>query len=114
MQIKTKISIITAIFICLFFVVSCGDSSKKDEEPKNDTDIETNDGTETADDSEVSDETETPDTDETTDDSDAGAESGKARVSSIKFTVPEDAATIADDSDPQVNSRKKNFSQKSR
>lgn len=96
MQINTKILVISVIFVCLFFVVSCGSSSK--EEPKNDTDIETNDGTETADDSEVSDETETPDTDETTDDSDDEADSGKARVSSIKFTVPEEASTIADDS----------------
>ena len=98
MQIKTKISIITAIFVCLFFVVSCGGTSKKDEEPKNDSDMETNDETETADDSEVSDETETADDDETMDDADTGADSGKATVSSIKFNVPEEASTVADDS----------------
>ena len=81
MQIKTKISIISTIFVCLFFVVSCGDSSKK-EEPKNDTDTETND------------ETEISDNDETTDDNEA--ESGKASVSSIKFTIPEEASTVAE------------------
>ena len=81
MQIKTKISIITAIFVCLFFVVSCGGSSKQDEEPKNDTDTETADGTEMS------------DNDETTDDTEA--DSGKANISSIKFNVPEDASTVA-------------------
>ena len=107
MQIKTKISIITVIFVCISFVVSCGESSKK-EDPKNDTDTETNDDTETTDDSEISDEaepsddsevsddTETTDTDEATDDTDS--DSGKASVSSIKFTIPEDASTVADSS----------------
>ena len=61
-------------------MVSCGGSSK--EEPKNDTDNETPDGTEISDDDEISDDAET--------------ESGMASVSSIKFTVPEDASTVAD------------------
>ena len=61
-------------------MVSCGGSSK--EEPKNDTDNETQDGTEISDDDEISDDAET--------------ESGMASVSSIKFTVPEEASTVAD------------------
>lgn len=61
-------------------MVSCGGSSK--EEPKNDTDNETPDGTEISDDDEISDDAET--------------ESGVASVSSIKFTVPEEASTVAD------------------
>ena len=61
-------------------MVSCGGSSK--EEPKNDTDNETQDGTEISDDDEISDDAET--------------ESGVASVSSIKFTVPEEASTVAD------------------
>lgn len=77
MQIKTKILAISIIFVCFTFSVSCGGSSKKDDEPKNDSDIETPD-------------------DEETDDSDN--ESGKASVSSIKFTIPEEAYTVADSS----------------
>ena len=61
-------------------MVSCGGSSK--EEPKNDTDNETQDGTEISDDDEISDDAET--------------ESGVASISSIKFTVPEEASTVAD------------------
>lgn len=97
MQIKTKISVISAIFICLFFVVSCGGSSKKDEEPKNDADTETTDETENTDDQEVSDEAENTDDGEMTDD-DTEDESGMAGVSSIKFTIPEEASTVADSS----------------
>lgn len=88
MQIKTKTSIISVIFVCLFFAVSCGDSSK--EEPKNDTDSETTD------DNEISDEDGAGDDGETADDTDA--ESGRATVSSIKFTIPEEASTVAGDS----------------
>lgn len=88
MQIKTKTSIISVIFVCLFFVVSCGDSSK--EEPKNDTDSETTD------DNEISDEDGAGDDGETADDTEA--ESGRATVSSIKFTIPEEASTVAGDS----------------
>ena len=99
MQIKTKISIISTIFVCFFFVVSCGGSSKT-EEPKNDTDTETTDENEIQDDSEVSDETEPADTGEITDDTDSDTEeeSGKASVASIKFTIPEEASTVAEDS----------------
>jgi len=88
MQINIKTSIISAIFVCLFFVVSCGDSSK--EEPKNDTDSETTD------DNEISDEDGAGDDGETADDTEA--ESGRATVSSIKFTIPEEASTVAGDS----------------
>ena len=88
MQIKTKTSIISVIFVCLFFVVSCGDSSK--EEPKNDTDSETTD------DNEISDEDGAGDDGETADDTEV--ESGRATVSSIKFTIPEEASTVAGDS----------------
>ena len=84
MQIKTKISLISIIFVCFFFVVSCGGSSKKEEEQQNDTDIETPDEAEEADDNEISDDTED--------------NSGKASVSSIKFTISEEASTVADSS----------------
>lgn len=75
MQIKTKISIISIIFVCSFFAVSCGSSSK--EEPENDTD------------------TETTDADETDDSED---ESYNASVSSIKFTIPEESSLVAESS----------------
>ena len=84
MRIKTKISAISAIFVCLFFAVSCGGSSK--DEPKNDGDNETSDENVISDEDEVND---PDDTDNT------GDESGKASVSSIKFTIPEDASTVA-------------------
>lgn len=84
MQVKTKTSIISLIFICLVFAVSCGGSSKKDEEPKNDSDAGTPDEEETSDDG------------ENTDDSED--ESGKASVSSIRFTIPEEASTVTDSS----------------
>ena len=84
MQIKTKILIISTVFISFFFAVSCGGSSKQEEEPKNDTDTETPDGTEISDNDEINDDAET--------------ESGKASVSSIKFTIPEEASTVADSS----------------
>ena len=74
MQIKTKISLISAVCVCLFFVVSCGGSSKNDKENHND-DSETTDS-DGIDDSE--------------------AESGQASVSSIKFTIPEEASTVAE------------------
>ncbi len=74
MQIKNKTLLISTIFLCLFFAVSCGGSSK-DEEPKNDTDVETNDADET---------------------NDSGDESCVASVSSIKFTVPQEASTVAE------------------
>ncbi|MBR4532724.1 exo-alpha-sialidase [bacterium] len=80
MQIKTKTAIISAIFVCLFFAVSCGGSSK--EEPKNDTDNETPDEAEADDDDEISD--------------DAEDMSGRAGVSSIKFTIPEEASAVAE------------------
>lgn len=66
------------------FVISCGGSSKKDDEEKNDTDTETPDETEITDDAEVPDDTE--------------ADSGKAAVSSIKFTIPEEASTVVESS----------------
>ena len=72
------------IFACLTFVVSCGGSSKKYGEEKNDTDTSTPDETETTDDAEVPDDTET--------------DSGKASVSSIKFTIPEEASTVVESS----------------
>ena len=74
MQIKIKTLVISTAFLCLFFAVSCGGSSK-DEEPKTDTDIETNDADET---------------------DDSGEESFRASVSSIKFTIPEEASTVAE------------------
>lgn len=74
MQIKIKTLVISTAFLCLFFAVSCGGSSK-DEEPKTDTDIETNDADET---------------------DDSGEESFSASVSSIKFTIPEEASTVAE------------------
>ena len=74
MQIKIKTLVISTAFLCLFFTVSCGGSSK-DEEPKSDTDIETNDAGET---------------------DDSGEESFRASVSSIKFTIPEEASTVAE------------------
>ena len=95
MQIKTKISLISTIFVCLFFVVSCGDSSKKDETPETDTVPDEN---ETTDDSEVSDEAEITDADEDETVDDSVDESGKATVSSIKFTIPDEASTVADSS----------------
>jgi len=64
-------------------MVSCGGSSKKEEEQQqNDTDIETPDEAEAADDDEISD--------------DAEDMSGKALVSSIKFSVPEESSTVAE------------------
>ena len=74
MQIKIKTLVISTAFLCLFFAVSCGGSSK-DEEPKTDTDIETNDADKT---------------------DDSGEESFSASVSSIKFTIPEEASTVAE------------------
>lgn len=88
MQIKTKISIITAIFVGFFFAVSCGDSSEKDDGPKNDADTGTTDETE------ITDGDETADNDETEDET--GSESGTASVSSIKFTIPDEASTVAE------------------
>lgn len=88
MQIKTKTSIIFVFFLCLAFAVSCGGSSKKDEKPENDTDAETPDETETTDGDEAADNEETAD--------DSEAESGRAGVSSIKFTIPEEASTVAE------------------
>jgi hypothetical protein len=83
MQIKTKILIISIVFLCFAFMVSCGGSSKKEEEQQqNDTDIETPDEAEAADDDEISD--------------DAEDMSGKALVSSIKFSVPEESSTVAE------------------
>ncbi|MBP5407074.1 exo-alpha-sialidase [bacterium] len=84
MQIKSKISIISVIFVFLAFTVSCGGSSKQDEEPKDDTDTETADGAEMSDNDETSD--------------DAEYDSGKADVSSINFNIPEESSLVADTS----------------
>jgi hypothetical protein len=73
------------LFVCLTFVVSCGGSSKKDEGSGND-----------ADNAEIRDDEETGDAEEAETADDAEAESGDASVSSIKFTVPEEASTVAE------------------
>ena len=91
MRIKAKILVISAVFLCFVFAVSCGGSSKKEEEQQqNDTDIETSDEAETPDEAEAADDDEISD--------DAEDNSGKALVSSIKFTIPEEASTVADSS----------------
>ncbi len=83
MQIKNKILVISVAFLCFAFAVSCGGSSKKDEAPENDADnTETSDEAETTDDDEIADEN--------------GDENGNAGISLIKFTVPEEASTVAD------------------
>ena len=69
MQIKAKILTISAIFVFLAFTVSCGGDSKGEE----------------ADDQQTG----TPDGDGKTDD-------GDTKISSIKFTVPEESSVVAD------------------
>lgn len=77
----TKTSLILALFVCLFLIVSCGGSSKKDDEPENGTD---------------SGKTGSDDDTAAEDDTDTVTDTGKAAVSSIKFTIPEESSVVAD------------------
>lgn len=77
MQIKTKISVISIIFVCFFFVVSCGGSSNSSKE-NDDENVAQNDS----------------DTAEIPEDTDDG--SFTADVSSINFTIPEESSIVVD------------------